>query len=169
MCRRRPERAHGCKREIRPLPNAQLEALGMSILLRVVSCRAMRISRRVQPLEQAYNLVKSSGGEVGMPDESRVVSFSNAEVIEAIVDYCNMSKRDLPAGGIKGLSFSNVKEIKVTVQPDGQVPAFSLFENEIAVALILLCNKKGIPVARRALKSLQVAQDAVSLHLMIRN
>jgi hypothetical protein len=104
-----------------------------------------------------------------MPDESRMVSFSNAVLIEAIVDYCEMTKRALPPGGIKGLSFSNVKEIKVTVQPDGEAPAFSFFENEIAVALILLCNKKGIPVARRALKSLQVAQDTVSLHLMIRS
>jgi hypothetical protein len=104
-----------------------------------------------------------------MPDESRVVSFSNAELIEAIIDYCKMTKRALPPGGIKGLSFSNVKEIKVTVQPDGEGSAFSFFENEIAVALILLCNKKGIPIARRALKSLQVGQDTVSLHLVIRS
>jgi hypothetical protein len=140
-----------------------------SISLRDISCGAMRGSRRVHPLEQAYKLVKSSGGEAEMPDESRVVSFSNAEVIEAIIDYCKITKRALPPGGIKGLSFSNVKEIKVTVQPDGEGPAFSFFENEIAVALILLCNKKSIPIARRALKSLQVGQDTVSLHLVIRS
>jgi len=54
-----------------------------------------------------------------MPDESRVVSFSNAEVIEAILDYCEKINRALPPGGIKGLSFSNNKEFKVTVQPGG--------------------------------------------------
>ncbi len=103
-----------------------------------------------------------------MPDETRVVRFSNAELIEAIVDYCEKTNRPLPPGGIKGLSFSNNNEIKVTVQPDGQAAPFSFYENEIAVALILFCNKKGIPVARRALKSLQVAQDTVSLQLAMR-
>ena len=104
-----------------------------------------------------------------MPGESRIVSFSNAEVIEAIVDYCEKTGRALPPGGIRGLSFSNIKEIKVTIQPEGQASPVSFYENEIAVALILFCNKKGIPVARRALKSLRVAQDTVSLHLAIRN
>ena len=104
-----------------------------------------------------------------MPDESRALTFSNAEVIEAIVDYCARAKRALPAGGIKGLASSNDTEIKVTVQPHGQDASFSFYEHEIAVALILLCNKKGIPVARRAIKSLQVAEDLVSLNLVIRN
>jgi hypothetical protein len=108
-------------------------------------------------------------GEPGMPDESRVVTFSNPEVIEAIVDYCERTDRTLPPGGIKGLSFSNDKEIKVAVQPVGQAPAFTFFEHELAVALILFCSKKGIPVARRALKSLQIAQDTVSLTLLIRS
>jgi hypothetical protein len=100
-------------------------------------------------------------------DETRVLSFSNAEVIEAIVDYCEKTNRTLPPGGIKGLNFSNDKEIKVTVQSEGQA-TLGFYENEIVAALILLCNKKGIPVARRALKSLQVAQGIVSLHLVIR-
>jgi len=103
-----------------------------------------------------------------MPDESRVVSFSNAEVIEALVAYCEKADRPVPPGGIKELTFSNDKEVKVTVQPHGQAPPFSVYENEIAVALILFCNRNGIPVARRAIKSLQVAQDTVSLHLVIR-
>jgi hypothetical protein len=103
-----------------------------------------------------------------MPTESRVVSFSNAELIEAVAAYCQQTKRALPPGGIKGLTFSNDKEIKVTVQPMGDVPSFSLYETEAAVALILFCNTKGIPIARRAIKSLQVAQDTVSLHLVMR-
>jgi hypothetical protein len=103
-----------------------------------------------------------------MPDESRVVSFSNAEVIEAIVAYCEKADRPVPPGGIKGLTFSNDKEVKLTVQPHGQAPPFNFFEHEIAAALILYCNKKGIPVARRAIKSLNVAQDTISLHLVIR-
>jgi hypothetical protein len=102
-----------------------------------------------------------------MPTESRVISFSNTEAVEAIVDYCEKTNRSVPAGGVKGLTFSNDKEIKVTVQPHGQAPPFGLSEHELAAALILFCNKKGIPVARRALKSLQVGLDTVSLHLAI--
>jgi len=103
-----------------------------------------------------------------MPDESRIVNFSSAEVIEAIVDYCEKTNRTLWPAGIKGLSFTNDKEIKVTLQLAGQKAPFSLQETEIAAALILLCSKKGIPIARRAVKSLQVAQDSISLHLDIR-
>ena len=60
-------------------------------------------------------------------------------------------------------------KIEVTMTPNGSAPPIHFGENEIAVALIVFCNKKGIPIARRALKSLQVVQDSVSLHLAIRS
>jgi len=104
-----------------------------------------------------------------LPTETRAVSFTNAEVIEALEEYCERTKRPLPAGGIKSLSFTNEKEIEVTMTPNGSAPPIHFGENEIAVALIVFCNKKGIPIARRALKSLQVVQDSVSLHLAIRS
>ena len=47
-----------------------------------------------------------------MPNESRVISFSNAEAIDALVDYCSTNKRELPKGGIKRLLFSNDSEIR---------------------------------------------------------
>ena len=103
-----------------------------------------------------------------MPNESRVISFSNAEAIDALVDYCSTNKRELPKGGIKRLSFSNDSEIRVTAEFDNGAPSISFYENEVAVALILRCNKKGIPVPRRAAKSLQVTQDSVALQLSMR-
>ncbi|HXP74980.1 MAG TPA: hypothetical protein VN823_12620 [Stellaceae bacterium] len=103
-----------------------------------------------------------------MPTETRVVSFSNAEVIDSLVDYCEKTNRELPQSGIKRLAFSNDSEIKVTAEFDGGAPPMRFYENEVAVALILFCNKKGIPVARRAIKSLQIGQDTISLHLAIR-
>src|SRR5579864_5980706 len=104
-----------------------------------------------------------------MPNESRVISFSNAEAIDALIDYCVAAKRDMPAGGIKRLVFSNDTEIKVTADFNGGAPSISFFQNEVAAALIYYCNKKGIPVARRAVKSLQVAQDTIALHLALRS
>ncbi len=103
-----------------------------------------------------------------MPSESRIISFSNAEAIDALAAYCATTKRELPKGGINRLVFSNDCEVKVTAEFSGGAPAISFFQSEIAAALILHCNKKGIPVARRAIKSLQVTQDAVSLHLALR-
>jgi hypothetical protein len=104
-----------------------------------------------------------------MPNESRVISFSNAETIDAIRDYCATTGRELPKGGIKRLSFTNDSEIKVTAEFDGGVPSLRFYENEVAVALILQCNKKSIPIPRRAIKTLQVTQDSVALLLTTRS
>lgn len=103
-----------------------------------------------------------------MPNESRVISFSNGEAMDALVQYCTATKRELPSGGIKRLVFSNDSEIKVTAEFNAGVPSISFFQNEMAAALILYCNRVGIPVARRALKSLNVTQDSISLQLELR-
>ncbi len=103
-----------------------------------------------------------------MPNETRTLSFSNAEAVGALTEYCASTKRELPKGGIKRLTFSNDTEIKVTAEFDGSAPPIRFYEHEVAVALIMLCNKKGIPVAKRATKSLQVMNDAIALNLSLR-
>ncbi|HLJ54887.1 MAG TPA: hypothetical protein VKT77_07575 [Chthonomonadaceae bacterium] len=103
-----------------------------------------------------------------MPNETRIISFSNAEAMTALTEYCASTKRELPKGGIKRLSFSNDEEIKVTAEFDGGAPAIRFYEHEVAVALIMLCNKKGIPVAKRSAKSLQVGHDSIALNLSLR-
>jgi hypothetical protein len=104
-----------------------------------------------------------------MPSESRIVTFSNAEVSEALTEFCEQTKRPLPEGGIKRLTFSNEKEVRIAVEPEKGNGAMNFYEHEIAAALILYCNKRSIPVARRAVKSLQIAQDTVALHLAMRS
>jgi hypothetical protein len=104
-----------------------------------------------------------------MPTETRILGFSNAEAIDALVEFCAATKRELPKGGIKQLTFSNDAEVRVTAEFEGGAPPIRFYENEVAVALIMLCNKRGIPVARRAIKSLQIAQDSVALHLSMRS
>ncbi len=103
-----------------------------------------------------------------MPNETRTLSFSNAEAMGALIDYCASIKRELPKGGIKRLTFSNDEEIKVTAEFDGGAAPLRFYENEVAVALILHCNKKGIPIPKRATKSLQVSQDTIELLLSMR-
>jgi hypothetical protein len=103
-----------------------------------------------------------------MPNETRNISFSNNEVMSALTEYCTSTKRELPKGGIKRLSFSNESEIKVTAEFDGGVASIRFYEHEVAVALIMLCNKKAIPVPKRAAKSLQVGHDTIDLLLTLR-
>lgn len=119
----------------------------------------------------SYSLIldnKPSAREGAVPSESRVISFSNVEAVDALLQYCTATKRELPSGGIKRLAFSNDSEIKATAEFNGDIPSISFFQNEIAAALILYCNRVGIPVARRALKSLHVTQDSISLQLTMR-
>jgi hypothetical protein len=104
-----------------------------------------------------------------MPTESRILTFSNPEAIDALQEYCGATKRELPKTGIKRLTFANETEIRVTAEFDGGPQPLHFYENEVAVALIMLCTKRGIPVARRAVKSLQIAQDSISLHLSMRS
>ena len=103
-----------------------------------------------------------------MPNEMRTLTFSNAEAIGALMEYCASTKRELPKGGVKQLTFSNDEEIKVTAEFDGGAPSISFYEHEVAVALIMLCNKRGIPIPKRAAKSLQVTQDSIALHFTMR-
>jgi hypothetical protein len=103
-----------------------------------------------------------------MPNESRIISFSKAEAIDALVDYCAAIKRELPKSGIHRLAFANDAEIKVTAEFNGDAAAINFYQTEVAAALIFYCNEKGIPIARRAIKSLQVAQDTIALHLSMR-
>jgi hypothetical protein len=103
-----------------------------------------------------------------MPTRLRVISFSNVEVVEALIDYCANLKRPLPGAPINRLSFSTDAAAKFILKVDETTPLISFYEHEVAVALILLCKKKSIPLPRRATKSLQVTQASVSLHLAIR-
>jgi len=103
-----------------------------------------------------------------MATESRVVTFTNAEVIEALVEFCAQSNRPAPEGGVRQITFSNDRQVKLMLEPE-KGEALHFYEHEVAAALILFCRKTGIPIPRRAVKSLQIAPDAVALHLTIRS
>jgi hypothetical protein len=103
-----------------------------------------------------------------MPSESRTLTFTNAEAKDALLEYCVTTKREIPSGGIRRLAFSNDDEVKVTAEFNASAPPISFYQNEIAAALILYCNKIGIPVARRAIKTLEIAQDSIALQFSMR-
>ena len=100
-----------------------------------------------------------------MPTETRIITFSNAEIRTAIADYCVKTGRLAPNVGVTALAFSNDGELNASFEPAPAGPRVTFQENEIAAAVILHCKQVGIPIARRSIKSLQVAKDVVSLHL----
>jgi hypothetical protein len=100
-----------------------------------------------------------------MPTETRVITFSNAEIGDAIVRYCVKTGR-LPAkAGVTALIFSNEGGLSASFEPVPPGPRVTFQENEIAAAVLLHCKERGIPIARRSIKSLQLAKDAVMLTL----
>jgi len=100
-----------------------------------------------------------------MPTETRVITFTNAEIKEAIAHYCVKTGRLASYGGVTSLSFSNDGELAATFQPTPNSPAVTFKENEIAAAVLLHCKNRGIPIARRSIKTLQVAKDSVMITL----
>jgi len=60
---------------------------------------------------------------------------------------------------VKGRSVT----VKVRLDPEGSILEFA--ENELAAAIIMYCLKRGISMARHALKSLEISHDTLFLHL----
>jgi hypothetical protein len=100
-----------------------------------------------------------------MPTEIRTITFTNAEIKEAIVRYCVKTGRVATPGAMGELTFSNEGELCASFQPNPESPALTFKENEIAAAVLLHCKERGIPIARRAIKSLRVAKDTMLLQL----
>ena|SRR5579862_2153715 len=100
-----------------------------------------------------------------MPTEIRTITFTNAEIKEAIAHYCVKTGRIATYNGVIGLTFSNDGELAATFQPTTGSPPVTFMENEIAAAVLLHCKNRGIPIARRSIKTLQVAKDSVMLTL----
>ena len=100
-----------------------------------------------------------------MPTETRTITFTNAEIKEAIGFYCVKTGRISNHAGVSGLTFSNDGELSATFQPTPSSPLVTFKENEIAAAVLLHCKNRGIPIARRSIKTLQVAKDSVMLTL----
>jgi hypothetical protein len=100
-----------------------------------------------------------------MPTETRIVTFSNDEIKQAIASYCVKTGRVSSNTGLAVLTFTNEGEVKAAFQPAAGAPMMTLTESELAAAVLLFCKQHAIPIARRSIKSLQVAKDVVSLCL----
>lgn len=103
-----------------------------------------------------------------MSVESRRIIFAGPELLEALADFCVKAERRLPDSKVKQIQYERDGAVGVVLEfEDEGLPHATFYKNEVAAALIMYCNKRGIPVARRAKKSLEVTRDAVALHLVI--
>ena len=100
-----------------------------------------------------------------MPTETRIITFTNAEIKQAIAHYCVKTGRLAPNSSIAALTFANESQLSATFEPAPAGPKVTFQESEIAAAVLLHCKERGIPIARRAIKTLQVAKDTVLLTL----
>ncbi len=103
-----------------------------------------------------------------MSVESRRIIFAGPEILEALADFCVKAERRMPDSKVKQIQYERDGPIGVILEfEEENVPKASFYKNEVAAALIMYCNKRGIPVARRAKKSLEITRDSVALHLVI--
>ena len=100
-----------------------------------------------------------------MATESRTITFSDSEIMQAVTSYCVKTGRIAPHVRMTSPLVTNDSEIKFSFDPLPAGARVTLNENEVLSAIILFCNEHGIPIARRSTKSLQIARDTFSLHL----
>ena len=100
-----------------------------------------------------------------MPTERRIITFSEREMKEALLDFCIKSARPLPDEPFDEIEVAGSGEIKITLGVRQGKVQMTFQEHEVAAAIIGYCAKKKIPIARRSLKSLRSTRHSVSLHL----
>jgi hypothetical protein len=71
----------------------------------------------------------------------------------------------LPPDGAERLVLTQDSEVRVALNSAGEESAMNFTETEVGAALVMFCIRKQIPMAKRATKSLDVADETISLHL----
>jgi hypothetical protein len=105
-----------------------------------------------------------------MASEFRQLVFENDELLEALVDYFGSVSARLPRDGIRSASIA-ADEVSIELigktdsaqQRPYQVPA-----EDVAIALIGLCRKRGIPLPRGSKKYLVGSGDNLALRIVMR-
>ena len=108
-----------------------------------------------------------------MTTETRRITFSSEELVQAISRHRRDEKQPLPESRIRGAKVENgegpVPRIILLLDPaggDGK-STMDFRPTEVAVALIKFCRLKRIPLPKRAAKSLGVDQGQISLVLRL--
>jgi len=98
-----------------------------------------------------------------MPSESRILGFNKNEILEMLREYCTQTGGNLPDDSVNDLKMLQDTEVRVEVRTNGSTQQFK--ESELGAAIIMYCIRRGIPMARHAIKSLEVTHETLFLHL----
>lgn len=108
-----------------------------------------------------------------MTTETRRITFSSQELIQAITRHRRDEKQPLPESRIRGSKVEAgegpIPRITLILDPAGGDGATTMDfrPTEVAVALIKFCRLKRIPLPKQAQKSLGVDQGQISLVLRL--
>jgi hypothetical protein len=108
-----------------------------------------------------------------MSTETRRITFSAEELIQAISRHRRDEKQPLPESRIRGAKVESgegpIPRVSLVLDPAGgdAASAMDFRPTEVAVALIKFCRLKRIPLPKRAAKSLGVDQGQISLVLRL--
>ena len=108
-----------------------------------------------------------------MSTETRRITFSSEELIQAISRHRRDERQPLPESRIRGSKVESgegpVPRISLLLDPAGGdgANAIEFRPTEVAVALIKFCRLKRIPLPKRAEKSLSVDRGQIALVLQL--
>jgi hypothetical protein len=108
-----------------------------------------------------------------MTTETRRITFSSEELVQALSRHRRDEKQPLPESRIRGSKVENgegpIPRVTLMLDPAGGDGAISMDfrPTEVAVALIKFCRLKRIPLPKRANKSLGVDNGKIALVLQL--
>ena len=104
--------------------------------------------------------------------EYRSITFSEVELIRAIVERRYLQREALPAGTIRGASLQadadgkSLRAVFLRIEDDqGGVQEVTISPGEAAAALISHCLQRHIPMPRGAVKWVDVVDQEVALFM----
>ena len=98
-----------------------------------------------------------------MPTDSRMITFTEGELKDALFFFCQATGRKLSDPGMTRMRLGSEPNITVAVEGLGPGDATIFQETDIAAALILYCRNEKIPLPKNATKSLRIEKGSVAL------
>lgn len=94
--------------------------------------------------------------------EERKIYFSTPELFRALALFCETTNLRFPFNDEAKVDFRTEPELIATLSdPDQSDVTREFLESEVIVALILLCKKMDIPVARKAVKTIELSEEKI--------
>ena len=102
-----------------------------------------------------------------MPKEDRFITFSNAEVYQALSVRARLSGLpDLPKGDIDSVQVSeDQKIVTAEIRQDKEAKDVKFEFPFFVLALVFFCNAKQIPIPKAGKKTLKINADGVVMRI----